>query len=280
MTADELEAAAREFTLNSPDNRVPADKAHRPRIAGMQIFDEPILGYARPDDGYFLALKEDPAAFMAEFERPSWWLPEARTVIALYLPFTERVRKSNLRDMDWPSQEWLNARIEGQEFIRSLTGHLAERLAQAGFSALAPFFDPRFWYRSVYPNEEFPVSRAFTSNWSERHIAYACGLGTFSLSTNLITKKGTAGRFGSLVTSLALPVVPRPYSSLYEYCCRCGACARNCPMEAITKEGGKDMSPCKTLLGQTRAAKPPYYGCGKCQVGVPCETGIPKAMAV
>jgi len=32
------------------------------------------------------------------------------------------------------------------------------------------------------------------SNWSERHIAYVAGLGTFSLADSFITEKGAANR--------------------------------------------------------------------------------------
>jgi len=35
------------------------------------------------------------------------------------------------------------------------------------------------------------------SSWSERHAAYAAGLGTFSLNDALITPKGIAHRLGS-----------------------------------------------------------------------------------
>ncbi|MDR3200897.1 MAG: 4Fe-4S binding protein, partial [Spirochaetales bacterium] len=105
--------------------------------------------------------------------------------------------------------------------------------------------------------------------------AYACGLGTFSLSRGLITKKGVAGRFGSVITSLAIPATGRPYSGLYDYCTNCGACLRNCPVRAISRENGKDHVPCSRFLNKTRAENAPYYGCGKCQTATPCETGIP-----
>lgn len=42
---------------------------------------------------------------------------------------------------------------------------------------------------------------SYTSNWSERHVAFVCGLGTFGLSKGLITEKGIAGRLGSLIVS-------------------------------------------------------------------------------
>ena len=274
MIAQQLQTIAEEFTRTSPANIVPEGKALRPNIAGMRIYEEPIFGYASPNDSYLESLKGS-GANMDELLLPCEWMPGAKTLISFFLPFTLQVRNSNKYDMDWPSPEWLHARIEGQEFIGALTKHLQSRLADEGFTSVAPSFDQRFRSRSSIPSDEFPLSRTFTSNWSERHAAYACGLGTFCLSKGMITRKGVAGRFGSLLTDLALPASPRPYLSLEEYCIRCGVCAKNCPAGAISLEKGKDHIPCKLFVDKTQASEHPYYGCGKCQVGVPCEAGIP-----
>lgn len=95
-------------------------------------------------------------------------------------------------------------------------------------------------YSAVYPaaDSRFGMLTQFASNWSERHVAYICGLGTFGLSKGLITKKGIAGRFGSVVTSAVLPVTQREYSNPFEYCTMCGKCAINCPAHAIDTEKG------------------------------------------
>lgn len=116
----------------------------------------------------------------------------------------------------------------------------------------------------------------FTSNWSERHVAYVAGQGTFSLSRGLITEKGVAGRFGSIVTSLSLPADTRKYTEVDEYCNRCGACLANCPVHAISFEKGKSHEPCGAYLDETAFKFSPRYGCGKCQVDVPCECNIPE----
>jgi hypothetical protein len=33
--------------------------------------------------------------------------------------------------------------------------------------------------------------------------------------------------------------------------------------------------PCKNFVDKIKAQHPPWYGCGKCQCGMPCESGIP-----
>jgi epoxyqueuosine reductase QueG len=270
MNIETIIRYANDFVNNSVYNTVPQSTALKPDISGMRIFDEPIIGCVSPNDTYFEMLKM-PEARLMDFKPPLDWLATAKTVISFFLPFTTRVKESNTINMAWPSEEWMNARIEGQDFIRQLSKHLCETLSAAGYATITPATDPGFWSKPLPP-------LGYTSNWSERHIAYACGLGTFSLSKGLITALGVAGRLGSVITELELPPTPRPYSGLYDYCSRCGICAEHCPSGAISLETGKDYFKCKRFLDETRKPKPPYYGCGKCQVGVPCESAINRDM--
>ena len=139
-----------------------------------------------------------------------------------------------------------------------------------------PALDERFWAKAGF-NEGSPYSEvSFTSNWSERHVAFVCGLGTFGLSKGIITSKGVAGRFGSIITELYLSPQKREYENIYEYCSMCGACIKKCPVNAISIENGKDHIICSKFLDKTAEKYKPRYGCGKCQIGVPCESRIPK----
>jgi len=58
-------------------------------------------------------------------------------------------------------------------------------------------------------SEAYEIKQGWTSTWSERHIAFAAGLGTFSLTRAVITSKGCNVRFASLVTNAPLEVTPR-----------------------------------------------------------------------
>ncbi|MGB4438837.1 MAG: 4Fe-4S binding protein, partial [Sedimentibacter sp.] len=62
------------------------------------------------------------------------------------------------------------------------------------------------------------------------------------------------------------------------YCTMCGACANNCPVNAISIENGKDHKKCAAFLDLTAEKFKPRYGCGKCQVSVPCGRKIPTAI--
>jgi epoxyqueuosine reductase QueG len=261
-------------SANSGSGNVVADEiALRPELAGMRIFDEPIFAYAAADDPLFAQLKQ-PGIIGDHFMLPGAWLPEARTVLSVFFPFNKRVTEANRANMSWPADEWLHARIEGQQFQNSMCAFMKTRLEIAGFSCAVPMIDPRFF--SNHPSVKDKTQQAYyTSNWSERHVAYICGMGTFGLSRGLITSKGIAGRFISLITSAFFEPSRRPYTKIDEYCVHCGACVRNCPVNAISAETGKAHPPCANFLDRVREQYAPRYGCGKCQVQVPCEAGIP-----
>ncbi|MCJ7786404.1 MAG: hypothetical protein MUP41_20930, partial [Desulfobacterales bacterium] len=108
-------------------------------------------------------------------------------------------------------------------------------LEDLGHLAVAPTLSPTFQYLR---DEKV----GWASPWSERHIAYACGLGTFSLNDGLITPKGMAVRFGSVVTLLKLTPSEKKYRHYRENCLqfrneKCGKCIPRCPAGAISEKG-------------------------------------------
>jgi epoxyqueuosine reductase QueG len=271
MDKNAVEALCREFLELSPLNLITAGQAIRPDIAGMRIFEPPLLGVAAAGDPLFEELRR-PEVIGPHFVPPRGWLPGAASVLSFFLPFTGRVIQANLEDPACPNPEWAHARWEGQVMVAALCLCLVEALCENGEEALAPILDPRFQASDWGKLETMP---RFSSNWSERHVAYVCGLGTFGLSAGLITPRGMAGRFGSVLTSLPLPPDRRPYQSYTEYCVRCGACAQRCPAAAISLEEGKKHALCGPLVDKSKEPYRPRYGCGKCQVGVPCQRRIP-----
>ena len=272
MTTETLITSLEQKIESAGWNRVAAEDAIRDDLAGMQIYDTPIFGFGDAHDTLFKTWKQ-PEVIHPDVMLPEDWLPEAKTVISYFFPFTEQIRLANAENMGCTSDEWLHGRIEGQEMIAAVGCELCHILENAGYKAICPSLDPRFQMLAKY-----------ASNWSERHAAYICGLGTFSLSKGLITRKGIAGRFGSVITTCSFPITTRPYKGLTEYCIMCGKCQTNCPAQAIDITrgvlNGKDHTLCSAYVNRT--SRPPHgpnkkvrYGCGKCQVAVPCEAGIP-----
>ncbi|MDF2655062.1 MAG: 4Fe-4S ferredoxin, iron-sulfur binding domain protein [Bacillota bacterium] len=231
----------------------------------MKIYDEPLIGVSSADDPYYNAFVK-PEIIGPDFLPPLEWLPGAKSVISYFLPFTKELRDTNGKPGP-PSQEWISARIDGEKFNNEIRHFLVSLIEEMGFAATAPGTDPRFSVKNRVPN------------WSERHTAFVSGLGTFGLHRGLITEKGTAGRFGSVITTLALPPTIRKYEGYFDYCLyltrgKCGACIKRCPADAFTSEG-KDNKICSDYLDQILAEHAPRYGCAKCNVSVPCEHRIP-----
>ncbi|WP_371362051.1 Epoxyqueuosine reductase [Sporomusa rhizae] len=268
---------AAQFVEASKYNYVAEEIAISPRVVGLKMFEEPLCAIGSATDRYFNELKKN-TAIGEHFLLPQQWLPEAKTVISFFFPFTKEVKTTNNRDKVWPSDEWLHARIEGQEFINKFAIYIKSVLQDAGYKGVAPSLDERFWSKSAFNSATVHPEASFTSNWSERHVAFVCGLGTFGLSKGLITSKGMAGRFTSLITDLELTPDTRNYRDIYEYCSHCGACVKKCPTGAISLEEGKDHPTCCAFVGTTAEKYAPRYGCGKCQTGVPCESKIPLPM--
>ncbi|MEW6623903.1 MAG: epoxyqueuosine reductase [Bacillota bacterium] len=245
-----LERQIEEYVKSSPLNEV-----KEINLGG--IFDAPLIGIADSRDPLFDNLKNI-EVIGPHHLTPNDWLNEAKSVISYFLPFSETIRKAN-RDDGLPAREWVYGRIEGEALNTQLRKFVVSLINDVGGAALAPVLDQRF---SV-------VDRR--SNWSERHVAYIAGLGTFGLSKSFITQKGCAGRIGSIVTNLRLTPTSREYSSIYDYCTMCGECIARCSSEAITMEG-KHIPTCANYINnQVLPLFTPRYGCGKCQTAVPCE---------
>lgn len=265
VDASLLKSALDYYVENEPANRLPD---------GMRIFNKPLLGFAAAGDPIFKEFKKE-EIIGSLFVLPEEWLPEAKTVISYFLPFSEHIRSSNYGGPP-TSIEWLHARFLGEEFNQDVRKFLLAELEKKGGKSIVPALHENYF--ADYDN--------FSSNWSERHIAYAAGLGSFGLNRGLITEKGLAGRFGSLITTLFFPATTRSSGGVFENCPyyadeSCSACVKRCPSGAIKKEG-KDKAACNQYtrvedhLQEIRLQF--GYGhsvCGKCQVNVPCEDKIP-----
>lgn len=245
-----------------------------PEIGPVTMYEEPSAGFASAADPIFdTYMREE--VIGSNYLKPRDWMPEALTVVSFFMPFTETVRKSNRVSKRDPSTEWLYARIEGQEFIGKFISGVREMLSEKGISSCIPSMDGRFGLKIEMTTAGDKPDFHVNSRWSERHAAYACGLGTFGLSRGLITERGMAGRFASIIIAEEFDPDERKYTGVYDYCIRCGACIRNCPVNAISLEYVKNNVKCNEYVEALKTKCAPRYGCGKCQVGVPCETRAP-----
>ena len=262
-----------EIFHTSQYNHIPADKALSNNLVSVKMFDEPVVGITSADNPMFGNLQSD-GVIGKHFVMPSKWLPEAKSVISFFFPFTEAIRAGNRLDKSCPSNGWMHGRIEGQYFLNKFIAAIASLLSETGYKTLVPTMNKRFLSSTGIETRD--LDTMYTSNWSERHIGYVCGLGTFSLSKGLITEKGMAGRMTSIITELELTPDTNTYRKYDENCIMCGKCIDNCPVNAISFEHGKNHELCSNFLDSVLSKNSPWYGCGKCQVGVPCEYSNPR----
>jgi len=272
-----VEGVVRRFINESPENTLKNAENER-------AWADPLVGFSSGADPLYRFYKEDigefylsPLEVFARAYPDVSAAPEHLAVISWILPQTEATKSDHRLRTIYPCERWARARIYGEEVNDELRRHVVARLVDAGYEAVAPMHSP-LWERRNHDRY------VYVSNWSERHAAYAAGLGTFGLCDGLITPRGKAMRCGSVVAKVDIPASLRPYTGPYDYCLfrtkgTCGVCMRRCPAGAIT-ESGHDKRKCSAYVDMTRRYVRDHYGfegygCGLCQTSVPCESGIP-----
>ena len=186
-----IEKAIAIFVQKSPFNRR--------KIDGGKYWEVPLVGFASGKDPLFKQYKKiigkfhftPQEIFDVTFGKGNQG--KELSVISWILPASEDIRRSNRKETRYPSLLWAHARDFGEKFNVKLRNHVVSFLRKKGFKAVAPMNSPYF-KRLKSPRV------GIASNWSERHVAYVCGLGAFGLSDGLITPKGKAIRIGSIVT--------------------------------------------------------------------------------
>jgi len=281
-----LEQLIKNFINESESNK-------RKQLDHGTYWEEPLIGFASGIDPLFFEYKtvigpfhltprEVISAALKERGRSLLFTEiEQISVISWVLPASEDTRKSNRLENQFPSKLWAYTRDFGEACNSALKKHVVTFLEDLGHIAVAPTLSPTFQF---IRDEKV----GWASPWSERHVAYACGLGTFSLNDGLITPKGMAMRVGSVVTRLKLTPSEKKYRDYRENCLqfrneKCGKCIKRCPAGAIT-EKGHDKDKCHEYVSsEVLKAKRSGYGlqnpppsCGLCQTDVPCEFEIPR----
>jgi epoxyqueuosine reductase len=281
------------LVVDAPENRLV-------NYAGQAIFDRPVVGVADGRDPLFRRLRQavSPSHFLPDdvLDRYARRSDPGRCVrvVVWALPFTAPIREAN-RGNGWPSRLYSLARNNGGALNYLVRQRLTEVLREDGWAAVAPVLAGEY---SAYRSPQ----HTFSSDWSERHVAYVAGLGSFGLNGCLITTVGVNVRLGSVVTDLPLEVTPRRSDDHRAACLAsggetCRSCIARCPAGAISSHG-LDKSKCyamrkrirkrhmETYAGQMHMLRAPIttsgktttgysLGCALCQCGVPCEAGPP-----
>ena len=265
---------------------------------GGKIFSDPIIGVARGDDPIFQKFKE---VVGPEHLTPlELWLAEGQEnqsasnlrVISIVFPYVDKIRKESknvkkLLTVTLPAEIYSVGRNYANSFKQETCKKIIEFFYEKNYKAVAGML-----------SESFTIIAKVNlySTWSERHIAFATGLGTFSLHEGLITDVGCNIRLASVVTDAPLKITQRKNDDPYTNCLYyskgiCRECEERCPANAID-ENGHNKIKCheygqkiaRKIIARigpilkphircvNRKLRPPSYpvGCAFCQFGVPC----------
>lgn len=273
-------------------------------FGGGQIFSSPRIGVSGGDDDIFGKFKEiiapehlTPAEIWTQSRFPEDKdIPAHLRVVSIVFPYGSRIREEGEKNNEhMPPEIYCVARNFANPFIDAVLEEIIGFIQKKGFKATSGIRNAAF--QIITEKAPFRVY----SNWSERHIAFTCGLGTFSLHAGLITEAGCNVRLASVITDAPLEITPRlsnePYSNcLYFADGTCDSCIDKCPAGAITEKGhdkhtcflyGRKVNeemqarPLKSILkphhrtvnGERRISYP--VGCALCQFGVPCTAKNP-----
>ncbi len=222
----------------------------------------PIVGFADAK-----AISDDISELIPGHGMPDEVLDGAKIVITYFVPFLENMANTNKAD-GLASEEWAVAYEETNEMLGKINEYLIAVLKEKGYKA------------TVHPEAMKFDKERLISYWSQRHIAYMAGLGTFGMNNMLITEKGCCGRYSSVITDLDIKADQPRNDELcvFKASGKCGACMKRCPAGALAPEGF-DRNKCYEICLENAAV---YTGlghsydeegseiCGKCIAGMPC----------
>jgi len=275
-------------------NRLPA------KYGGGRIFSYPIIGVAQGDDQIFQKYKE---IIVIEHLTPlELWLsegfesllPSNLRIISIVFPYSEKIREESKNiiknsQISLPAEIYCVGRNYANDFKKEICRKIIEFFKLKGYNSGAAMLSDSF---SIIR----PAKEIVYSTWSERHIAFAAGLGTFSLHEGLITEIGCNIRLASIVTNAPLDITPRKDENPYANCLyyskgTCRKCEERCPAHAIDENGhnklkcheynrkiarimfnriGPILKPINRRINWILRSESYPVGCAFCQFDVPC----------
>ena len=285
-----LAATIKHYALNNP-------ASHMPDFNNEPIIAEPLVGFADGFDPIFMEYKKSEIigefhltpeeAFNIFLEKQGKTRPEKKppaiSVISVAFPPSRETRLSNPPKAPMASVRWGRAYGAAFGLMLETLNRVVSLLEAAGHRAVAPVL-------TRPPSIKISPGGLPYTDWSEKHAAYAAGLGTFGLHTSLITPAGIPLHIGSVITDLPLKPSPRANDNYRVFCLHfrdasCQLCADHCPSGAVNTmafQGKKCLEYARNELPKLNAringdtGKDAHPMCALCQIRVPCEAGIPR----
>ena len=224
-------------------------------LGRQDLFRKALVGFSSAKDEKYGELKK----LIGEWHlSPAELLPDAESVISYFVPFTKPVF-SEPKTLEGGSPLWGEAYQVINSYFEHINEAIVKYLIGMGYSA------------KTIPATHTYNPKDMKSMWSHRSGAAIAGLGTFGANRLLITEKGSAGRFCTVITSAPLKPGKRPEENrcLYLKNGSCGLCFRICPVHAIAP-GAMEKFSCQAELFRNEEGLRKNAGldsadiCGKC----------------
>ncbi len=202
------------------------------------LFRKPIVSYSSASDNRYFDLKR----LIGEWHlHPTELLSDAQSVISYFVPFTKEVVAQPKRVADG-SLLWSEAYQETNRHFNTINQAIFDYLIDIGYSA-----------KTIPPTHTYDP-KDLKCYWSHRSAALIAGLGTFGANRLLITKKGSGGRFCSVITSAVLKSDKQPVDSKCLYVTKgtCGLCFKICPVQALSPDSVNKFA-CQDRLNEHEA---------------------------
>jgi epoxyqueuosine reductase len=281
---DIIKLAKAEFSHNAFNNFAALG------FPGEKIWQEIDIGFAAGDDQLFAFFKQDIGDF--------YWSPSEAfnqlfvdahipdknlSVMSIGFYMTQKLKEEQSRQTIGPTLRWGYARNSWEPLIQDYSRGFVHELEKAGFRVAAIDLAPAFSWKD---SQKYGLA----ANWSQRHTAFAAGLGTFGLCDGLISRHGKAARYTSFILEGKFEPDPRPYKEYHDWCLfykngSCKECMKICPANAISEKGHNKAvcaAYCSKIMneyGNDPALQPRHASwCGLCQGAVPCQNGIPEGI--
>lgn len=201
------------------------------------LFRSPLISFASAHDPEFMQLKTKIGTWHLH---PTELLPTANTVISYFVPFTKDVAVAP-KSTTQGSALWGESYVVINEWFAHINECVCNYLIGAGYEA------------ATIPATHTYDPKDMHSMWSHRSAAAIAGLGAFAANRLLITDKGSAGRFCTVLTSATLPTEHHtPVDRcLYHKNGSCGLCFAACPVNAL-KPDSLDKFACQDVTQQNK----------------------------
>ncbi len=217
------------------------------KIGRPDLYRHLLAACSRADDRRYEELKTIIGPWTAA---PREIMPQASSVICLFVPFQKEVSVCE-KGIEYGHFKWVKAHHLIYDYRQEIKDAVCSYLCKQGYSAIA--VDGEYTFDSSGKK----------STWSHKSAAVISGLGQFGANRTVITKKGSAGVFFSVLVNAAIEPSEENVPVLCDYLVNgsCGLCFKSCPVGALSSDG-LDKALCQKMIDANLNVEGDYHDTG------------------